>query len=103
VKRWNGRFRFDKTSALASNRSVPPVTPSGEPIGVPLQGHKYDVNSVAFSPDGTRIVSASHDGTLRLWDAKSAEPVGKLLQAHDWVYCAAFSPDGSRIASGQRG
>jgi hypothetical protein len=27
VKSWNGRFRFDKTNAIASNRSVPPVTP----------------------------------------------------------------------------
>jgi hypothetical protein len=30
VKRWNGRFRFDKTNAIASNRSVPPVTPIRE-------------------------------------------------------------------------
>jgi WD40 repeat protein len=33
------------------------------------------VNSVAFSPDGTRIVSGSDDATLRLWDAKSRKPI----------------------------
>jgi WD40 repeat protein len=31
---------------------------------------------VALSPDGTRIVSGSFDTTLRLWDAKSGEPIG---------------------------
>ena len=34
-----------------------------------LQGHTNYVTSVAFSPDGTRIVSGSHDNTVRVWDA----------------------------------
>ena len=50
----------------------------------------------AFSPDGTRILTASWDKTAKLWDAAS----GKLLAsfAHqDGVWHAAFSPDGARI------
>jgi WD40 repeat protein len=39
----------------------------GAPIGIPLQGHAYGVMSVAFSPDGERIVSTSSDNSLRLW------------------------------------
>ncbi|THU75574.1 hypothetical protein K435DRAFT_706870, partial [Dendrothele bispora CBS 962.96] len=39
----------------------------GAQIGDPLQGHDDDVNSVAFSEDGTRIVSGSSDNTMRLW------------------------------------
>jgi hypothetical protein len=42
---------------------------TGQPIGDPLTGHTGAVSSVAFSPDGTRIVSGSDDHTLRLWPA----------------------------------
>jgi WD40 repeat protein len=35
-----------------------------------LNGHTEDVNSVAFSADGTRIVSGSSDKSVRVWDAR---------------------------------
>ena len=56
---------------------------------------------MAFSPDGTRIVSGSEDNTLRLWDASTGQPIGAPLQGHeDAVNSVAFSPDGTRIVSG---
>ena len=59
------------------------------------------VISVAFSPDGRRIVSGSGDNTLRLWDAATGKPIGSPLQGHDaYVNSVAFSPDGRRIVSG---
>ena len=36
-----------------------------------LRGHESSVRSAVFSPDGTRIVTASFDNTARLWDAAS--------------------------------
>ncbi|KAG8713905.1 hypothetical protein FRC08_012654 [Ceratobasidium sp. 394] len=66
-----------------------------------LQGHSDGVKSVAFSPDGHRLVSGSYDGTVRLWDAETGAALLAPLRDHlDAVHSVAFSPDGSRIASG---
>ncbi|HEX4865623.1 MAG TPA: hypothetical protein VFV02_16255, partial [Acidimicrobiales bacterium] len=67
---------------------------------VALFGHEGPVSSVAQSPDGRIIASASDDGELRLWDAASRRAIGKPLAGHkDQVTSVAFSPDGKMIAS----
>ncbi len=58
------------------------------------------VISVAFSPDGTRIVSGSNDRTIRVWDAHSGDVVAGPFEGHtSSVRSVAFSPDGTRIVS----
>lgn len=62
-----------------------------------MRGHEDGVWSVAFSPDGTRIVSGSSDKTLRLWDSTTGQSIGAPLRGHeDWVLSVAFSPGGKR-------
>ena len=78
---------------------------SGKPENWPaiqniLAGHSRAVKSVAFSPDGSRIVSGSWDSTIRLWDAETGDAIGKLKGHPGFVFSVAFSPDGSRIVSG---
>jgi WD40 repeat protein len=40
-----------------------------------LRGHKGIVNSAAFSTDRTRVVTASHDKTARIWDAATGNEI----------------------------
>ena len=69
---------------------------------VELSGHKREINSAAFSPDGTRIVTASWDKTARIWNAQSGEQIATLAGHKKAVYSAAFSPDGTRIVTASR-
>ena len=57
------------------------------------------VRSAVFSPDGTRVVTASDDRTARVWDARTGAPVGAPLQHADRVRSAVFSPDGARVVT----
>jgi eukaryotic-like serine/threonine-protein kinase len=65
-----------------------------------LLGHTGPVSSVAFSPDGKRIVTGSHDGTAKVWDAEQGQEVLTLKGHTSLVNSVAFSPDGKRIVTG---
>ena len=65
-----------------------------------LIGHTDTVNTVAYSLDGSQILTGSRDGTLRLWNSQG-KAIGQPFQGHtDTVTSAAFSADGQLIASG---
>ncbi len=64
-----------------------------------LAGHTGAVNSVAFSPDGARLSTASEDKTARVWDTATGDLVHTLAGHADAVFAAPFSPDGRRIAT----
>jgi WD40 repeat protein len=54
---------------------------------------------VAFSPDGRRLVSASGDGTLKVWDVQTGQEALTLKAHMREVTSVTFSPDGKRLAS----
>ncbi|CAG7850026.1 SubName: Full=Related to WD40-repeat protein (Notchless protein) {ECO:0000313/EMBL:CCA75486.1} [Serendipita indica DSM 11827] len=86
------------SGALSVTRGLEDAYP-----GLPrvLRGHEGSVNAIAFSPDGSRVVSCSDDQTIRLWYADTGEQVGRPLRGHsDLVRAVAFSPDGSQVVSG---
>ena len=58
------------------------------------------VGSVAFSPDGTHLLSGSPDKTLKLWDAATGELIRTFEGHAGGVTSVAFSPDGTRLLSG---
>ena len=61
-------------------------------------GHNGPIHCVAFSPDGTRIVTAGN--TIKLWDSVSGEDCLLLTEHTAAVHSVAFSSDGRRIVSG---
>jgi WD40 repeat protein len=66
-----------------------------------LKGHTLGVNSVSFSPDGTRVVElVIHDQTIRLWDASTGEELHTLKGHAGYVTSVNFSPDGTRFVLG---
>jgi WD40 repeat protein len=65
------------------------------------RGHTSKILSIAFRPDGARLLSAAHDGTVRQWDAATGREVEPPYERHTAeVSAAVYSPDGQRVASG---
>jgi WD40 repeat protein/DNA-binding winged helix-turn-helix (wHTH) protein len=119
---WNWKAReIERTIATEAGRAVP--SPTGHLLATagrkqgPLPGGSVDVwdsttgrhvatlagstgvVDLAFSSDGSRLATASHDGSVRIWDPSSGEQL-LVLRGHDaTVTSVAFSPDGSRLAS----
>ena len=77
------------------------MRPAGREL-LTLKGHSGAIDSVAFSPDGQRIVTGSADHTAKVWDAASGRELLTLKGHSGHVLAVAFSPDGQRILTGSR-
>jgi serine/threonine protein kinase/WD40 repeat protein len=62
-----------------------------------LKGHEDDVTSVSISPDGRQLLTASQDGTARLWQVEEAPGYGMVLPGLGPAMSASFSPDGRHV------
>jgi WD40 repeat protein len=71
---------------------------AGGKLLVTLPGHTDRIADVAFSSDGSLLVTASRDGTARVWDART-ERLLRTLDGQSPLFGAAFSPDGRTIGT----
>ena len=94
-------------SAPTASSSSPPATTGRRGSGTSraaaarriLSGHTGSVDSAAFSPDGKLVVTASDDGTARIWDVASGRSLHTLSGHTDYVDSVAFSPDGKLVVT----
>jgi len=88
--------------AVTTERIDPVTLLSVEPLRVVAQlaGHTNTVTSLAFSRDGTLLVTTSGDQTARVWDVTTAPPTCRLVLPHPLeVPNATFSPDRRLLAT----
>ncbi len=68
-------------------------------VRLTLEGHKGEVGSVAFAPDGKTLVSGSEDHTVKLWDPVTGDQRMTLRGHEQRITTVAFSPDGTTLAT----
>jgi WD40 repeat protein len=64
-----------------------------------LTGHTGSVNAVTLTTDSRRVISASDDQTLKIWDLESGVELRTLVAHTSWVNAVAVTADGRRAIS----
>jgi WD40 repeat protein len=64
-----------------------------------LKDHVDAVYALAFTPDGTRLVTGAADRSVKIWNVASGERLYTLSDATDGINTVAVSPDGKQVAA----
>lgn len=74
--------------------------PVAAPRFVELRGHTAEVRSVDFAPDGSQVLSASSDHTVKVWNASKGTLLKTLRGHEDWVRSCRFAQGGRQAVTG---
>jgi hypothetical protein len=89
----NALYYAQRASAGLIISEATQISPEG-------QGYISVVTSVAFSPDGARVLTGSTNATAHLWDAATGEEIRAFKGHEDLVLSVAFSPNGTQVLTG---
>ena len=84
---------------IGPENTVVAVNPESEKK-IRFEGHQLFVESLAWHPSKHYLLSASSDGTVRVWDADTQKPLRLLLGHGASIYAATWRRDGHQVISG---
>lgn len=108
---WDVATGTPKKLVHVAGPSAAPMEPGAAPAkpnpaaneqSAALAGHTAGINAVAFSPDDKRAITASQDGTAKLWETETSKEIITLKGHTQELTAACFSPDGRSILTGSR-
>jgi WD40 repeat protein len=90
--------KFNPENKVAAERFFQQLILGRWRVRIPLAAFHHDdeIYSVVFSPDGSKVLTASWDNTAKLWDAASGKELAAFHHERS-VNSAVFSPDGSKV------
>jgi WD40 repeat protein len=89
----------EKTTLVSYVKRSPPMPEHWSALLLTLDGHSLSVNAVQFSPDGSKLASASADDKVMVWDSSTGAHLHTLEGHSSLVKDVQFSPGGSKLAS----
>lgn len=95
---WAARKAPDNKIVADSLVTALLVSEAPRPLTPPIQ-HQNSVYGASASPDGRFMVTASRDGTGKIWDIAQGKQIGATLEHDNTITEAKFSPDGKLIAT----
>ncbi|HTV56954.1 MAG TPA: hypothetical protein VMI06_18825, partial [Terriglobia bacterium] len=77
------------------------LSQTGGTLAQSLIADEGSILQIAWSPDGKEIITSSSDGSIRIRDAATLDPIRTIPRQSDWVDAMSISPDGMWLAAGR--